>query len=163
MDQTDSVYKAENYIRFLADEARKQDNGLVSAQILGSTFNIPMDRTFGDIESVRRYANIVIQRMSHKYPRMAGVKISQQARMKAKSYYRPSTHEIVLAGNVGADLNRWAMRELVVLHELAHAAAPVGESHGAKFTAIFSELLEEMLDNNMGIIARMAYHEAGAV
>jgi putative metallohydrolase (TIGR04338 family) len=52
------------------------------------------------------------------------------------------------------------MRELVVLHELAHHLTP-GEEHGPAFVAMLIELVDGLLGSEAGFLLRSALLDAG--
>jgi putative metallohydrolase (TIGR04338 family) len=54
----------------------------------------------------------------------------------------------------------WAMRELVVLHELAHHLTP-GDQHGSAFVATFVELVAELVGTEAAFLLRSALLDAG--
>jgi putative metallohydrolase (TIGR04338 family) len=76
----------------------------------------------------------------------------------ARAEYEFATHTIAVPPHrVGG---RWAMRELVVLHELAHHLA--GEAgHGPVFVARLVHLVEELIGPEAGFLLRSALLEAG--
>jgi putative metallohydrolase (TIGR04338 family) len=52
------------------------------------------------------------------------------------------------------------MRELVILHELAHHLAP-GDAHGAAFVARFVHLVGELIGDEAAFLLRSALLDAG--
>jgi putative metallohydrolase (TIGR04338 family) len=56
---------------------------------------------------------------------------------------------------------RWAMRELVVLHELAHHLSG-GADHGAEFVTVLLCLVAELVGAEAGFLLRSALLDAGA-
>ncbi|QIQ63304.1 hypothetical protein SEA_SETTECANDELA_188 [Mycobacterium phage Settecandela] len=55
----------------------------------------------------------------------------------------------------------WALRELVVLHELAHHYAPAAY-HGKRFTYTFIRLVEIMIGPQAALALRLLLHGQGA-
>jgi putative metallohydrolase (TIGR04338 family) len=51
----------------------------------------------------------------------------------------------------------WAMREIVILHELSHHLATRGESHGSAFTSTFLHLVREVMGPEVGLLLTDAY------
>jgi putative metallohydrolase (TIGR04338 family) len=71
----------------------------------------------------------------------------------AKAVYESDTRTIALPTHrVGG---RWAMRELVVLHELAHHLSSDVE-HGPQFVQVMVELVAELLGAEAGFLLRSA-------
>jgi putative metallohydrolase (TIGR04338 family) len=55
----------------------------------------------------------------------------------------------------------WALRELVVLHELAHHVAQADPPHGPEFVATFGELAEAVMGAEVGYLLRVVYAKEG--
>ena len=56
----------------------------------------------------------------------------------------------------------WAMRELVVLHEVAHhLAADSAPAHGPQFVATFCELAATVMGPEVGHVLRVVYSKEG--
>jgi putative metallohydrolase (TIGR04338 family) len=109
------VYEAEGVLAGMID--RRTEFPLVSA--FGSQVAVPDDRKFGDVDAVQRYVDAVLalEWVRDGAPTVAPVRV--RARNGAtRAEYEFETRTIALPTHrVGG---RWAMRELVVLHELAH-------------------------------------------
>jgi putative metallohydrolase (TIGR04338 family) len=151
------VYEAEGVLARMID--RRDDFPL--AEAFGSRVAVPDDRKFGDIESVQRYVDAVLTLgwVRAAAPQAAAVPVRVRARAgAARAEYEFATHTIAVPPHrVGG---RWAMRELVVLHELAHHLA--GEAgHGPVFVARLVHLVEELIGPEAGFLLRSALLEAG--
>jgi putative metallohydrolase (TIGR04338 family) len=151
------VYEAESVVAGLID--RRVDFPVVDAY--GSRIVVPDDRKFGEIESVQRYADAVLALdwVRRAAPHRAGVRVRVRARAGAtRAEYEELTGTIAVPPHaVGG---RWAMRELVVLHELAHHLSPGGE-HGPPFVAVLIELVDGLLGSEAGFLLRSALFDAG--
>jgi putative metallohydrolase (TIGR04338 family) len=151
------VYEAEGLLARMID--RRDDFPLVAA--FGSRVAVPDDRKFGDLDSVQRYVDAVLalEWVRRAAPERAALPVRVRARAGAtKAEYEFATHVIAVPPHrVGG---RWAMRELVVLHEIAHhlAAEP---GHGATFVSTFVELVEEIVGAEAGFLLGSALREAG--
>ena len=55
----------------------------------------------------------------------------------------------------------WALRELVVLHEIAHHLCDVEPPHGPEFVATFCELAEVVMGPEVGHVLRVVYAKEG--
>jgi putative metallohydrolase (TIGR04338 family) len=55
----------------------------------------------------------------------------------------------------------WALRELVVLHEIAHHLSDAEPPHGPEFTATFCELAEAVMGPEVAHILRIIYAKEG--
>lgn len=152
------VYEAESVVHRLID--RRTDFPVIEAY--GSRVVVPDDRKFGDIEAVQRYADAVlaldwVQRAALG---RAAVPVRVRARAGAtKAEYEAWTNTIAVPTHrVGGG---WAMRELVVLHELAHHLTR-GTGHGPEFVAMLLMLVEEVVGTEAGFLLRSALLDAGA-
>jgi putative metallohydrolase (TIGR04338 family) len=128
----------------------------------GSRVVVPDDRKFGDIASVQRYVDAVLALdwVRRAAPDRATITVRVRARAGArKAEYEPLTHTIAVPTHrIGGG---WAMRELVVLHELAHHLTG-GADHGPEFVAILVDLVAELLGAEAGFLLRSALLDAGA-
>jgi putative metallohydrolase (TIGR04338 family) len=154
--QRQLVYEAEHALAGMLD--RRLDFPVVSA--FGSRVTLPDDRKFGDLESVQRYVDAVL---ALDWVRLApnGLRpVRVRARAGAtKAEYEFATATIAVPPHrVGG---RWAMRELVVLHELAHHLSGAGD-HGPAFAALLVELIHELVGPEAGFLLRSALLAAGA-
>jgi putative metallohydrolase (TIGR04338 family) len=122
---------------------------------------VPDDRKFGDIESVQRYVDAVLALdwVRRAAPERAALPVRVRARAGAtKAEYEFATHTIAVPPHhVGG---RWAMRELVVLHELAHHLAP-DAGHGAAFAAQLLELVDELVGVEAAFLLRSTFLDVG--
>jgi putative metallohydrolase (TIGR04338 family) len=155
--QRDRVYEAEVVLAGLID--RRTDFPVAMA--FGSRVVVPDDRKFGDIDSVQRYVDAVLglDWVRVAAPDRAALPVRVRARAGAtKAVYEGATCTMAVPPHrVGG---RWAMRELVVLHELAHHLAP-GALHGAAFVAWLLELVEELVGAEAGFLLRSALLDVG--
>jgi putative metallohydrolase (TIGR04338 family) len=124
------------------------------AAAFGSRVVVPDDRKFGDIDSVQRYVDAVLALdwVRATAPERAALPVRVRARAGAtRAEYEFSTRTIAVPPHrVGGG---WAMRELVVLHELAHHLAPA-DGHGAAFVARLLELVEELVGFEAAFLLR---------
>lgn len=159
--QKQNVYDAEHAYVIYMDLAAESESGMVQAKIAGSTMTVSMDRKFSDLAGVQRYVDAITASpyINQKFPSIAGVKIAVDPRLESRSYYRNMNHQITLAGSKKS--GRWAMREFVVLHELAHAATRHIGGHGPEFAAAFVELVEFAISPEVAYALRMSMYEAG--
>jgi putative metallohydrolase (TIGR04338 family) len=153
------VYEAEGVLARMID--RRDDFPL--AEAFGSRVAVPDDRKFGDIESVQRYVDAVLALdwVRAVSPEQAKVPVHVRARAgAAKAEYHFAAATIAVPTHrVGG---RWAMRELVVLHELAHHLSG-SPGHGAEFVGWSVRLVEELVGPEAGFLLRAALHDAGVI
>ena len=55
----------------------------------------------------------------------------------------------------------WALRELVVLHEIAHHVCRCEPAHGPEFVATFTELAGLVMGPEVGHVLRVVYAKEG--
>ena len=138
------VYDAEFELRFMLE-----NGGAVEAY--GSTLTLPIERKFGDIDGVQRYVDLVWEGDNPPAVR--------PRRGNTAAHYSRSKHEIAVPDHVGSQ-HSWAMRELVILHEIAHAMTR-GDSHGARFCGVFVDLVSRFIGPEAGFILMAGLSERG--
>ena len=137
-DQRSRVYAAESMVRRQLELAAE---GARTIRIAGSVLTVPPEQVFRDLAAVRHYVSDLTAQASvvHRWPEAATVGFRPR-RAAQRAHYESSTHVIALprAEHGGS----WALRELVVLHELAHAVtAGADPAHGPDFAAAFLDLV----------------------
>lgn len=137
------VYAAERSVRNLLD------NPGTAIKLHGSTIMIPEERRFARIEDIQVYVDAVLKHIGKPY----GIKVRTRKGDKF-AHYEPWTNTIAVPDNA------WARREVVVLHEVAHALSS-GDGHGPKFRAAFVELMGATLGPEASFILSSAFFENG--
>ncbi len=146
------VYEAEQALAAMID--RRLDFPVVSA--FGSRVVLPDDRKFGDLDSVQRYVDAVLA--------LDWVNGASPVRVRARAGATKAEYEFATATiavpphRVGG---RWAMRELVIVHELAHHLTQAAD-HGPAFVAQLLELVGELVGPEAGFLLRAGLLAAGA-
>ena len=113
-----ALYAAEDQWSAVLDRGGQVD-------FFGSRIDVPMQRRFGDIASVRAYVDRVLELPAVRagYPSAGPVQVRERSGQR-RAHYEPGTATIAVPMR---DL--WGGREAVVLHELAHhLACSVGRS-----------------------------------
>lgn len=150
------VYDAEFELRFIRDRS----NG--SIDFYGQTLELPPARKFGDLEAVQRYVDAVwdLDVRRDKYPtwRSASPKVIPRGRGD-KAHYETASHRIAIPDHIGS-YNSWAMDEIVVLHEIAHACTPL-KGHGTEFCIAFMDLLEVCMGGTWKLLLMRALDQRG--
>ena len=81
------------------------------------------------------------------------IRISPRAYRRA--WYSPGVHEIVLPGA------RWAWNDMVLCHEIAHAASGCGHdarsAHGKAWRAIYAAMVAEVVGPEAGLLLQAAF------
>jgi len=151
------VYEAESVLAGLVD--RRDEFPL--AEAFGSRVAVPDDRKFGDIAAVQRYVDAVLALdwVRRQAPEAAARPVRVRARRGAtRAEYDLEARTIAVPTHrVGG---RWAMRELVVLHELAHHLTG-GAGHGPAFVATMIELVDGLVGPEAAFLLRASLQDAG--
>ncbi|MFE5878583.1 TIGR04338 family metallohydrolase [Rhodococcus sp. NPDC056506] len=157
--QRSAVYEAETLVRTMFDRA--DERGLRSVEVMGSTFTLPVERKFGSVESVQTYCDqlLGLNWVRETWPR-ATVSVSVRSRAgNAAAHYSND----VIAVPDDRD-GRWALREFVVLHELAHHLGdPASDeaSHGPEFVDRYTNLVGEIIGPEAAFVLRAMFLAGG--
>ncbi|MGZ4618743.1 MAG: TIGR04338 family metallohydrolase [Frankiaceae bacterium] len=157
-DQRSRVYSAESMVRRQLDFAAA---GARTIHVAGSVLTVPAEQVFRDLPAVRRYASwlTATAQVTQRWPEAAGVGFRPR-RGAQRAHYDRAAHVIALppAERGGS----WALRELVILHELAHAlTAGADPPHGPAFTAAFVDLVEIAAGPEVAFLLRHAFDYLG--
>jgi putative metallohydrolase (TIGR04338 family) len=155
------VYAGENQVARLLDRSAE----FPVVEVAGSRITVPPERHFGDLAGVQRYVDAVLELdwVVRRWPRAAAMPVTvRERRGAAQAHYEPDTATIAVPVR-GADA-RWALRELVVLHELAHhLASDAGgrQPRRDEVAAASSEARSEQSDSAMGARSEQLGTDAG--
>jgi len=154
------VYDAENQVVRALDRAAA---GARTVDFFGSTLALPPERRFADIASVQRWVTevLALTTVQQVWPGVPGCSVRSRAGASSAHYEPPGTIAVPTA-------QTWALRELVLCHELAHhvtwhtAAHPVA-GHGREFVDSYVTLAEVVIGSEVALLLRAGMDEAGAV
>lgn len=156
--QRSRVYEAENLVHRLLD--RSAEHPVV--EIAGSRLTLPPERRFGDITAVQTYVDRVLALtwVRRAWPRATGpVRVRERAGASRAHYERTGATIAVPTHRTGGG---WALRELVVLHELAHHLAPDDEvAHGGAFVSRLLDLVDGVVGPEAALLLRITMHDTG--
>lgn len=153
--QRAKVYDAEGLVRRMFDRA--DEHGVRTVELYGSRITLPIERRFASVESVQSYVDRVLglNWVRARWGR-AAVPVSVRARAgSAAAHYE--TERAVLAVPLHTGETAWALRELVILHELAHHLEPAGRecaAHGPEFCSRYLDLVEEIIGPEAALVLR---------
>jgi putative metallohydrolase (TIGR04338 family) len=126
-----------------------------AVEIAGSTLTLPIERRFGDLASIQRYCDKVLALPQYAH---AGPVSVRERRGDGAAHYSPSRREIAVC-TTGL---RWALREAVVLHELAHHLSPNDPNgHGLVWRNTFLDLLETCMGPEVAFFLRVTWWSEG--
>lgn len=154
-----AVYAAEDAL------AKALDRG-GSVEFFGSTLTLPVERRFADVASIQDYVDRVLSVIG---PQLPPILLRERAGATKAHYEHPRGDR---AGVIAIPLmlqgsRRWAARESVVLHEIAHHVThhdPIGRSeaaHGATFCGHLIALHERVIGPESALMLRAAFDAAG--
>lgn len=161
--QRSRVYAAEEFVRTMFDRAAEHSSRAVD--FFGAQLTLPPEARFGSVASVQRYVDevLALPRVAARWPSVASPAVRARRAATAAHYEnRDGAGTIAVPDRDTAD---WAMRELVVLHEVAHhlceTDAGRGPAHGTVFVATFCELAELVMGPEVGHVLRVVYAKEG--
>lgn len=156
------VYDAEQQVRTIFDRA--DERGLRTVQVLGSTITLPVERKFASLDSVQNYVDgvLALAQVRASFARASTpVRVRQRAGVSA-AHYEPGSATIAVPLHHGGAA--WALRELVVLHEIAHHLAPANSpeaAHGPMFLDRYLTLVGLIVGVEAELLLRATMHSCG--
>ncbi len=156
--QRSKVYAAEDFVRTLFDRA--DEHGNRSIEFFGANLTLPPEARFASVDSVQRYVDDVLAFGSVRegWPDPAPLTVRPRRGLSAAHYERDD-HGAVIA--VPERHTTWALRELVVLHEIAHHLCDADPPHGPEFVATFCALAEAVMGAEVAHVLRVVYAKEG--
>ncbi|HEY5148541.1 MAG TPA: TIGR04338 family metallohydrolase [Mycobacterium sp.] len=158
--QRSRVYAAEEFVRTLFDRAAQHSSR--SINFFGTMLTLPPEARFGSMESVQRYVDdvLALPAVTSRWASPGPLTVRTRRAATAAHYEnRGGTGVIAVPDRHTAD---WAMRELVVLHEIAHHLDDGGgPSHGRGFVATFCDLAGLVMGPEVGHVLRVVYAKEG--
>lgn len=150
--QKSKVYAAEHILEAMLNNAVESGNPVV--EVGGVTVTLPPEAKFGSIESIQTYVDKVLQMPSviEHFGQKRTIFVRKRKGVKMAHY---SAGVIAIPD----DQTRWALREMVVLHEIAHAFSPSG--HGPKFVQAELALLRLVMGPEVELALRILFDENG--
>lgn len=153
------VYAAEAFVRTMFDRAAQR--GQPTVEFFGATLTLPPEARFAAVADVARYVDrvLALPAVRRRWGDPGPLAVRVRRGVSAAHYERrDGTAVIAVPAAAGDD---WALRELVVLHEIAHHLCRTGAAHGGEFTATMCELLEVVLGPEAGHVLRVVYATEG--
>lgn len=159
--QRSRVYAAEGFVRTLFDRAAQHDSRTID--FFGASLTLPPEARFAAVESVQRYVNQVLAMPGvaeiRREPGPLRVRV-RRAATAAHYERRDGAGVIAVPAGMGAE---WALREWVVLHEIAHhLCRPAAPAHGSEFVSTFCALATVVMGPEAGHVLRVVYAKEGA-
>lgn len=135
----------------------------------GSTLTLPVERRFADIPSLQRYVDLVLSHPGviaafDRDTPFPSVTVTA-SRTQRKAVYVPARRQIRIPV-----LQTWALREFIVLHELAHHVDSIlnpflaaTTDHGQTFRDAYLTLLHTVMAPEVALLMQIGYSERGLV
>ena len=150
--QRAKVYAAEEFVRTLFDRAAERGNRVVD--FFGTQLTLPPEGRFGSVAAVQRYVDDVLAHVGAANP------LTVRARRGVTAaHYERFGDDATIA--VPDRRSTWALRELVVLHEITHHLSDAEPPHGPEFVATFCELAEMVMGPEVAHVLRVVYAKEG--
>jgi putative metallohydrolase (TIGR04338 family) len=152
------VYAAEEFVRTLFDRAAAHGNRAID--FFGTSLTLPPEAKFASLDAVQRYVDDVL---SHSAVRLRWPDI-EPLTTRGRRGLTAAHYEIAAGGATIAVPDRhttWALRELVVLHEIAHHVCRCEPAHGPEFVATFTELADLVMGPEVGHVLQVVYAKEG--
>lgn len=157
--QRAKVYAAEEFVRTLFDRAAER--GTPSVEFFGAQLTLPPEARFASAASVQRYIDdvLALPAVRQRWPAIGPLSVrSRRAATAAHYENHDGAGVIAVPERRGGD---WAMRELVVLHEIAHHLSDARPPHGPQFVTTFCTLAEVVMGPELGYVLRAVYANEG--
>lgn len=152
------VYEAEHLVQRVFD--RSADYPVV--QIAGSRLTLPPERRFGSVDAAQVYVDkvLALNWVRGGWTRAAvPVRVRERAGSTRAHYERAGAVIAVPGFRTGSG---WALRELVILHELAHhLAADMEPAHGGSFVDRLLALVDGVVGAEAALLLRITMLDCG--
>ncbi len=157
--QRSKVYAAEEFVRTLFDRAA--EHGSNSVEFFGAQLTLPPEARFGSLDAVQRYVDevLALPALRKRWDDVAPLRVRARRAATAAHYEnRDGAGVIAVPDRADAD---WAMRELVVLHEIAHHLCDEQPPHGPQYVTTLCTLAELVMGPEVGHVLRVVYAKEG--
>jgi putative metallohydrolase (TIGR04338 family) len=156
--QRAKVYAAEEFVRTLFDRAAEHGNRVV--EFFGTQLTLPPEGRFASAPSAQRYVDDVLAHpaVRARWPGVGALTVRPRRGATAAHYERSDDGATIA---VPDHRSTWALRELVVLHEIAHHLSDAEPPHGPEFVATFCGLAEAVMGPEVAHVLRVVYAKEG--
>lgn len=157
--QKSKAYAAEHQLQWLYDNVVGETGNLV---LHGITLQLEPERRYEDLEAVQAYLHSVWLNVAvtAEFGQFGQVFVRERKGDKA-AHYKAGVIAINTKATAWASGSGWAMRELTVIHELAHHYAGTSCGHGPKFTDVFIRLVTILMGPQAGLALRIIFDTSG--
>lgn len=158
--QRQRLYDAEQQVRRQLEFAA---GGARTMTVAGSTVDLPLEVRFGSLAAAQRYTDEV--RSSDWFQASFPNAATAPLRLRPRKGHRSAHYEApdTIALHEPATGASWQLRELVVLHEIAHHAAhhdlEPEAAHGPRYAGAFVRIVTQTLGPEAGLLLTTACAE----
>lgn len=156
--QRSKVYAAEEFVRTLFDRTAEHGS---SVEFFGTQLTLPPEAKFGSLGGVQRYVDdvLALPAVRREWPGAAPLRVRAR-RAATAAHYENQDGTGVIAVPDARDAD-WALRELVVLHEIAHHLCDEQPAHGPQYVSTLCTLAELVMGPEVGHVLRVVYAKEG--
>lgn len=156
--QRAQVYAAEQFVRTLFDRAAERGNPVV--EFFGAALTLPPEGRFASVPSVQSYVDDVLAHpgVRERWPGAGPLNVRARRGATAAHYERTGERAVIA---VPERRSTWALRELVVLHEIAHHLCDADPPHGPAFATAFCDLADAVMGPEVAHVLRVVYAKEG--
>jgi putative metallohydrolase (TIGR04338 family) len=153
--QRAKVYAAEDFVRTLFDRAAQHESPAI--EFFGTQLTLPPEARFGSVAAVQRYVDdvLALPAVRQRWPDVSPLRV--RARRAATAAHYENLDGTAVIAVPDRDTTDWALRELVVLHEVAHHLCQAEPAHGPEFVATICALTELVMGPEVGHVLRVIY------
>lgn len=157
--QRAKVYEAEALVRRIFDRSAE----FPMVEVANSRVTLPPERKFASLDSLQTYVDrvLALNWIRERWDRSSvPVRVRSRAGQQRAHYERTPA---VIAVPLHRGGTAWALRELVVLHEIAHHLAEAQEvDHGPLFTGRLIQLVDGVIGAEAAFLLRVMFLDVGA-
>ena len=158
--QRSRVYDAEHLVHRIFD--RSVEYPVV--EVVGSHLTLPVERKFGSIEAVGSYVEqvLALRWVRSTWDRARTPVLVRDRAGAGKAHYQRAGSIMAVPGYRAG--SGWALRELVILHELAHhLAGGIEIAHGGAFVDRLLTLVDGVVGPEAALLLRVTMLDVGVV
>jgi putative metallohydrolase (TIGR04338 family) len=130
-------------------------------EFFGTQLTLPPEARFASVASVQSYVDdvLALPAVQRHWPTASALRV--RARRAATAAHYENRGGVGIIAVPDRDTADWAMRELVVLHEVAHHLCQAQPAHGPEFIATICTLAELVMGPEVGHVLRVVYAKEG--
>lgn len=156
--QRAKVYAAEEFVRTLFDRAAEHGDPVV--ELFGTRLTLPPEARFASVQAVQRYVDEVLTHSKVRQAWAGAGPLRVRSRKGATAaHYQRGDDVATIAVPQGRAV--WALRELVILHEIAHHLVDSDPPHGPAFIDTFCTLTAAVMGPEAAYVLRVVYDKHG--